>query len=81
MHVVECDCGHYYASTVALAVLLAIAVVIIIVLLILGLLPQRAAKRSSTVPIIISVVFITPKKFVVSGNVVKNRVGRSHFLV
>ena len=43
--IVECDCGHYYAATVALAVLFCIAVVIIIVLLVLGC-KQRDKNRS-----------------------------------
>ena len=46
--IVEWDCGHYYASTVALAVLFSIAVVIIIVLLVL-LCRKRDKNRSYNV--------------------------------
>jgi len=45
---VECNCGHYYSSTVALAVLFAISVVVIIILLVLLLLRPSADKCSST---------------------------------
>jgi len=55
--VAECECGDYYASTVALAVLFAICVVVIIILLLLLLLPQHVERRSYYYHVYLSSVF------------------------
>ena len=80
--IVEWDCGHYYASTVALAVLFSIAVVIIIVLLVL-LCRKRDKNRSYNV----SLLFVYTNSFTLQSSKlgqkcnILQRYGMTSFLI